>query len=62
MSNPRIILCELNDLRESNEMIWFNLGRISMGSKEYNQDEQEALLYLHNLRIEVLEEKLVNLK
>ena len=62
MSNPKIILSELRDLREGNEMIWYNLGRISIGCKEYNNEEQEVLLHLHNLRIEALEEKLVNLK
>ena len=62
MSNPKIILSEINELHECIEVICHNIGRISMGSHEHDQAQQEALVEQHKARIAELEHKLVNLK
>ena len=62
MSNTKIIKAEIHELHECIQVICYNLGRISMGSKEYDEAEQETKKDMHLLRIAQLEQKLEELK
>lgn len=58
MSNTKIIKAEIKELHECIQVICYNLGRISMGSREYDESEQEAKKEAHLSRIAELEQKL----
>lgn len=58
MSNTKIIKAEIKELHECIEVIDYNLGRISMGAKEFDELQQEAKKKTHLNRIEELEQQL----
>lgn len=58
MSNTKIIKAEIKELNECIQVICYNLGRISMGSREYCERQQEKTKECHLARIAELEKQL----